>query len=727
MPAKTPTAVIFDSLAGSWRLRRSLKSELPHFPSGTFEGTATFRPRRPSANNVASELLYSEQGELRTENGFTLKANRKYVYRYDESEDKINAWFVTEDSKHLDGREQVDYLFHDIENEFVGGGWVGKGEHLCELDMYWAYYEFRLPRVMEDGQTMDVFGVRFKVKGPQKDYTSLNFIMFSATNRVKRRSRSQLEYALLKSSKNEKTVRSELLSWLDERTLRCLRAASPITRDMVDSQSGRIFKNLYIRTPLDEDVPNWEFGNVAGFCQNLTITVEERMSSHSSWNEEPKKIRGDSRSVWWHAKALAFDTRASNRLTARLSRPFAQLLETEQTAHQLASRQWTSIFAQCRDLRRLTLRVKGDPQWPGRTEVEDTLIAIRQVLEQTSLPNLHEIRFNPIQINGLIHLRWSGLGSFSATPSLPSLPTTKPFWQNLQILSIHLVNPFIPVSPITPAQTLMFKKILHDYLRSFTPTLRTLRFVWLDVEGLSPMTLHLEEGLAYGEREPLRWQALEELWLGNIMHPQRTFDHVTSQAPKLKRFMVLRNTSRNARPEYDDEKQVEEAWFDYLPQIIRDQEGESTRLSATKDDRSSIYSRNGNISALSSLPWLSDKVADPSVADFEPINNMVKTSKISRKVAKPDFNPANPEFRQELGITSTPSKEPANPHSSTNVSRTSRIGVTDSELGDVSRTSRDITIMLDTSSIPAQAMQRMRERMQRRGQLDEQVFEGRGE
>ncbi len=33
------------------------------------------------------------------------------------------------------------------------------------------YYEFRLPKVMEDEQRMDVFGVRFKVKGPQKDYT----------------------------------------------------------------------------------------------------------------------------------------------------------------------------------------------------------------------------------------------------------------------------------------------------------------------------------------------------------------------------------------------------------------------------------------------------------------------------------------------------------------------------------------------------------------------------
>ncbi|KAK3110523.1 hypothetical protein LTR53_015089 [Teratosphaeriaceae sp. CCFEE 6253] len=210
MAAKTPTAVIFDSLRGSWRLRRSLKSQLPHFPSGIFEGVATFRSRKPSANNAASELLYTEHGELRTDNGFTLKANRKYVYRYDADEDKITAWFVTEDSKQLDGKEEVDYLFHDLETEHQRLGWTGKGEHLCELDMCewdaivpvprragWLirnrlrlgvgvavrtalapteplnrYYEFRLPRVMEEDQTMDVFGVKYKVQGPQKDYTS---------------------------------------------------------------------------------------------------------------------------------------------------------------------------------------------------------------------------------------------------------------------------------------------------------------------------------------------------------------------------------------------------------------------------------------------------------------------------------------------------------------------------------------------------------------------------
>ncbi|TKA23133.1 hypothetical protein B0A50_07163 [Salinomyces thailandicus] len=175
MATGTPTAAIFKSLQGSWRLKRSLDSALPGFPSGVFEGTAIFSPRQPSAHTVAAELLYSEQGELKTQNGFTLKANRKYIYRFNEVEDKISAWFVKEDTKQEDGKEEVDYLFHDIETEDAGAekSMVGRGEHLCDMDMYWAYYEFRMPQVVEEGEGgMDVFGVRYKVKGPTKDYTS---------------------------------------------------------------------------------------------------------------------------------------------------------------------------------------------------------------------------------------------------------------------------------------------------------------------------------------------------------------------------------------------------------------------------------------------------------------------------------------------------------------------------------------------------------------------------
>ena len=168
MSLKTPVGAIFDSLKGSWRLKRSLNSALPGYPSGIFEGTAIFSTRA----NSASEFLYAEQGELKTENGFSLKGNRKYVYRYDADADRISAWFVTEDSKLNAGKEKVDYLFHDLEVKQTETGWVAEGEHLCDKDMYWAFYDFSSPSIVERGQEMDVFGVRYKVKGPNKDYTS---------------------------------------------------------------------------------------------------------------------------------------------------------------------------------------------------------------------------------------------------------------------------------------------------------------------------------------------------------------------------------------------------------------------------------------------------------------------------------------------------------------------------------------------------------------------------
>jgi hypothetical protein len=172
MASKTPVSVIFEGLKGSWHLKRSLNSVLPGFPSGIFEGTASFVPRKPTAHSAAGELLYAEQGELKTDTGLTLKANRKYIYRYNADEDKISAWFVKEDTKLNDGHEEVDYLFHDLEMEQSGDGWVGKGDHLCNMDMYWAFYDFRSSKSSAGGGPMDVFGVRYKVKGPEKDYSS---------------------------------------------------------------------------------------------------------------------------------------------------------------------------------------------------------------------------------------------------------------------------------------------------------------------------------------------------------------------------------------------------------------------------------------------------------------------------------------------------------------------------------------------------------------------------
>ena len=76
MAAKTPTAAIFEGLKGRWKLRRSLNSTLAGFPSGIFTGTATFTSRIPTAHSTAAEMLYAESGELKTDTGLTLSANR---------------------------------------------------------------------------------------------------------------------------------------------------------------------------------------------------------------------------------------------------------------------------------------------------------------------------------------------------------------------------------------------------------------------------------------------------------------------------------------------------------------------------------------------------------------------------------------------------------------------------------------------------------------------------
>lgn len=158
---KPPLEAIFRGLEGTWKLHRRLTSELPGFPSGTFTGTATFRPHTAFNN---SSFLYHETGELVTDTGLTLRANRKYIYRYSPADDKISAWFIKE--PHEDGQEDVDYLFHEMEFEVLENRWIAKGDHLCDMDMYWVFYDFRLA----DG--MNKWGLRYKVKGPQKDYSS---------------------------------------------------------------------------------------------------------------------------------------------------------------------------------------------------------------------------------------------------------------------------------------------------------------------------------------------------------------------------------------------------------------------------------------------------------------------------------------------------------------------------------------------------------------------------
>ena len=163
---KPPLQAIFDGLEGEWQLRRSLDSKLPGCPSGAFTGTANFK--RHNAFD-GSSYLYHETGELVTEQGHRLVANRKYIYRLSPEDEKISVWFVQEPQE--DGKEDVDYLYHELEFERKDGRWLARGDHLCNMDMYWSAYDFRMEKDEQGVSSLAYWGLRHLVKGPEKDYS----------------------------------------------------------------------------------------------------------------------------------------------------------------------------------------------------------------------------------------------------------------------------------------------------------------------------------------------------------------------------------------------------------------------------------------------------------------------------------------------------------------------------------------------------------------------------
>lgn len=180
--------IIFTALDGQWKLVRNLKSAISTYPSGILEGTATFERRSPTDPKYDAEYLYTENGILTTEQGFSLAASRRYVYRIEKDSGKMSAWFVKPD----DG-SAVDYFFHNLNFESSSnvfpklkeGGHIetllAMGRHPCVDDSYQADYIFQLRGLILDG-----WSLKYTVKGPKKDYVAdARYVREEVTPRLK--------------------------------------------------------------------------------------------------------------------------------------------------------------------------------------------------------------------------------------------------------------------------------------------------------------------------------------------------------------------------------------------------------------------------------------------------------------------------------------------------------------------------------------------------------------
>ncbi|KAK7732548.1 hypothetical protein SLS53_008435 [Cytospora paraplurivora] len=192
---------VFRSLLGEWQLERDLRSRLPSHPSGHWSGTASFLLRQRTSDgrecvngggegraddddgDPSLEYLYVEEGTFTATNGLSFRATRRYVWRYDETSDKLSVWFVRtgekyprDDPRRAEEQRRADYLFHELDFVVPPGhkkgiydgeqGWRAKSGHLCIEDYYDVNYEF-----MFNAVNLREWRLGYTVKGPQKDYT----------------------------------------------------------------------------------------------------------------------------------------------------------------------------------------------------------------------------------------------------------------------------------------------------------------------------------------------------------------------------------------------------------------------------------------------------------------------------------------------------------------------------------------------------------------------------
>jgi hypothetical protein len=398
---------------------------------------------------------------------------------------------------------------------------------------------------------------------------------------------SKLEDMLLRYTDGAPQLRAYLLGFLDDRALRVLRLTSRVLHDVVDHHPDRVFDRLVVFAPWPGHQDAESLKAVAPFCRAIAIKVGHntqhtegrppRTFENGQSNRSPRDVVErcpSARSRWRairHALSLSVSNSATSSSTPLSSMQFSAVTRSTNSSIPPASSQppvqppqllWKSIFARCQQLQDITINVAGEPGWPGRTEVEDALVVVRVVLETSQLPRVRSIHLTPVHAMGIMHLRWSGLGAIGT--DLQTAPTHN-LWQNLHTLDIHLHNPFLKKRGLSESQQSMFKKVLYDYLRSFATTLKCLRFVWMNDDGPSPVTLDLEPELI-GHRQPIVWSVLEELCLGNITLPHRTIALLPERTsnPDV-RVRMLRSIRRHSMAVFGDDDAWVEVLLNYAP------------------------------------------------------------------------------------------------------------------------------------------------------------------
>ena len=268
---------------------------------------------------------------------------------------------------------------------------------------------------------------------------------------------------------------------------------------------------------------------------------------------------------------------------------------------------WTYIFRRMPNFIALTIAITvEDMSWHPLGPIEKGLVSLRNALEKScgdrslqTINRLHTLRLAPITAMSILPLRWAGLAALSTSGY--SEWWTSFFWSSLTVLEIQIASPY---STFSTSESRMFGKILHDYLSSFTDTLKVLRFVWLGGVGPNPMLLDLEAQLRPGKpgRRSLKdfsapaivWKELKEVWLGGVPVGPFTGATMISRAEKLKQIMLLHeNHWMDLEPGQVWDLEDPKGWYDVFGECGELGVNEAAALVEIEKYREAVWDESG--------------------------------------------------------------------------------------------------------------------------------------
>ncbi|KAL1310789.1 hypothetical protein AAFC00_001032 [Neodothiora populina] len=327
-----------------------------------------------------------------------------------------------------------------------------------------------------------------------------------------------------------------------------LRLASRFLSNLQEHRA-KAFKTIYLHTPPHGNLQLNVLPKIGLSCGHLIIKIAyPKANSTKAHVEVNRSGRSIIRLQHGHDAERQYQESPKHTCEGQepeVPSPAAWKFVVQRRPHQIDRvrlTHWEWVLSNFPNIRTLTIACNGDPAWPGCTDIEMVLIKTRICMERINFERLRAVILKPFHAMGIMHFRWAGCGAYGESkaclPSSPRLPGPPGVvWQRLESLELRVRNPYVR-DRLDERRRTTFDKVFLDYWRSFSPTLITLVFGWIDGQGPNPLLMVQEDDASQNTNDCI-WARLEELRLHNVTASHEPMAALKKNAPALRKIVYV--------------------------------------------------------------------------------------------------------------------------------------------------------------------------------------------